>query len=434
MKRVFLVMALMVTMLTAVFAGGQKASAAADGNVTLTAYMQIDPVDPQYTYWQPTLDAFYAKYPNIKIEFEYVSGEPFHQKFQAMAASGDIPDLFTLYPSPRSSYVINRGMVKDLRPYLTDEIKSHYPASIWDAQGKNGEVYIISPNMAIGTIVYVNTKLQKELGLSNPKTLDDLIAQGPAIRAAGKTPLMFGNQGVWQAQSLLLSCLVERTGGKEWFDRARAGTAKFTDKPFVDALAVIKQLVDTQTFPAGVNQIDGLGARNAFIQGNAVYLLAAGWSIGGVKEAAPAADYAQYEIIPFPALPNEAAPNSNAVSLGEALAINNKLTGAKADAAFAFISFIYGEVGSDLFMKTGNLPTYKLDYSKYPSDSVNQNYIDRITTQTMGYIIDGVMDGEGCDSILNPGIQAVMLGTKTPAGLAAEYEAWVAANDSNRKK
>lgn len=43
------------------------------------------------------------------------------------------------------------------------------------------------------------------------------------------------------------------------------------------------------------------------------------------------------------------------------------------------------------------------------------------------------MDSEGVNNLLNPGIQAVMMGDKSPAQLAAEYEAWVAANDSNRK-
>ena len=52
----------------------------------------------------------------------------------------------------------------------------------------------------------------------------------------------------------------------------------------------------------------------------------------------------------------------------------------------------------------------------------------------MGYVIDDKMDSEGVNNLLNPGIQAVMIGQKTPEQLAAEYEAWVAKNDSHRKK
>jgi raffinose/stachyose/melibiose transport system substrate-binding protein len=434
MKKLVLVTLLLATSLALVFASGQKAGDGAGDTVTLSAYVQIDLANPQYEYWPVTLDAFAKKYPNIKLEFEYVSGEQFHDKFQAMAASGDIPDLFTCYAGARSSYILNRGMVKDLRPYLTDAFKANYNSAIWGPQGPNGEIYIISPNMAVCTVIYVNTKLQRELGLSTPKTLDEMIAQVPAIRAAGYTPLMFGNKGQWQAQSFLLSMLTDRMGGTAWFDQARVGTAKFSDKPFVDALAVIKRMVDTQLFPAGVNQLEGPEAWGAFVQGQAVYLLDAGWRISALKGAASPEEFAQYEVIAFPAVPGETVRGSSAATLGEALAMNAKLSGAKADAAWKFLSFIYGEEGSDILMRYGSVPTYKLDYSKYNLDKLNEQYINLINSQSMGYVIDAIMDGEGVNNLLNPGIQAVMMGTKTPAQLAAEYEAWVAANDSNRRK
>jgi raffinose/stachyose/melibiose transport system substrate-binding protein len=432
-KMLFVVLAVAVGM-SLMWAGGGKGEASSDGSVTLSVYMQFDAASPQYEYWPVTLEAFAKKYPNIKLNFEYVSGEQYHDKFQAMAAAGDIPDLFTTYAGARSSYILDRGLVKDLRPYLTDEFKSHYNPTIWDPQGPNGEVYIISPNLAVCTVIYVNSALQKKLGLTNPRTLDELVAQVPTIRAGGYTPLMFANKGVWQAQSLLLSMLVDRLAGKAWFDRARTGQAKFTDKGFVDSLAVIKRLVDTQTFPAGVNQLEGPEGWGDFVQGKSVYLLDAGWRISALKSAATPEDYASYQAIAFPALTGEVTRGSSAATLGEALGMSAKLTGAKADAAWKFLSFIYGQEGCEILMQYGTVPTYKLDYSKFDVDSLNRQYIELTNNQSMGYVIDAVMDGEGVNNILNPGIQAVMIGNKTPSQLASEYEAWVAANDSNRKK
>jgi raffinose/stachyose/melibiose transport system substrate-binding protein len=114
--------------------------------------------------------------------------------------------------------------------------------------------------------------------------------------------------------------------------------------------------------------------------------------------------------------------------------MSSKLTGEKADAAWKFLSFIYGQEGSDILMRHGTVPTYKLNYADYEVDNLNKQYIELTNAQSMGYVIDAVMDGEGVNNLLNPGIQAVMMGAKTPAQLAAEYEAWVADNDSNRKK
>jgi raffinose/stachyose/melibiose transport system substrate-binding protein len=434
MKKKFFVTLVVVSGLALFFAGCQKDEGKNGGAVTLSVYTQFDLASPQYEYWPVTLAAFAQKYPDIKLEFEYVSGEQFHDKFQAMAASGDIPDLFTCYIGTRSGYILNRGMVKDLRPYLTEALMANYNSAIWEPQGPNGEIYIISPNMAVCTVIYTNAKLQRELGLTNPQTLDEMIAQVPVIRAAGYTPLMFGNKGQWQAQSLLLSMLTDRMGGSEWFDKARVGDAKFSDKPFVDALAVIKRMVDTQLFPPGVNQLEGPEAWGAFVQEQAVYLLDAGWRISALKGAAAPEDFAQYQAIAFPAVPGEIVHGSNAATLGEALAMNAALSGAKAEAAWNFLNFIYGQEGADILMRYGSVPTYKLDYSKYDLDSLNRQYIDLINSQSMGYVIDAIMDGEGVNNVLNPGIQAVMMGKKTPAQLAMEYEAWVAANDSNRHK
>jgi len=193
-------------------------------------------------------------------------------------------------------------------------------------------------------------------------------------------------------------------------------------------------MVDTQLFPAGVNQLEGPEAWGAFVQNQAVYLLDAGWRIPALKNAAAPADYANYQVIAFPAVNGEVTKGSSAATLGEAIAMNAKLSGAKADAAWNFISFIYGEEGCDILMQYDTIPTRKLDFSKYGLDPLNRQYIELTNSQSMGYVIDAVMDGEGVNNLLNPGIQAVMMGSKTSAQLAAEYEAWVAANDSNRRR
>ncbi|WP_040848039.1 ABC transporter substrate-binding protein [Treponema lecithinolyticum] len=436
MKKIAAFMLLCCSIAFFAFANGKKDDMMTDSDaeVTLSVYMQQDLANPQSAYWPVTVEAFQKKYPNIKLEFEYVSGEAFHDKFQIMAASGDIPDVFTTYAGARSGYVINRGMVKDLRPYLTDEFKNQYSPAIWNPQGPNGEIYIIANNMAVCTVIYVNPKLQKKLGLSTPKTLDEMIEQVPAIRAAGLTPLAFANKGQWQAQSLLLSMLTDRMAGKAWFDKAMVGKAKFSDKQFVDAIAVIKKMTDAKLFPAGVNQLEGPQAWGDFIADKAVYLLDAGWRISALHKAAKPEDFNQYKVIAFPAVAGEVTKGSSAAALGENFGMNAKLKGAKADAAWKFISFVSGKEASKILTEYGTISTYKFNMDELNIDQLSKQYAELISNQTMGYVIDDKMDSEGVNNLLNPGIQAVMIGQKTPEQLAAEYEAWVAKNDSHRKK
>ena len=152
MKKKICAVLLLLCLVSFGFARGQQE--APGGAITLSAYHQMDLANPQYEYWPVTLDAFARRYPNIKLDWEYVSGEQFHDKFQAMAAAGDIPDVFTCYAGARSGYILNRGMVKDIRPYLTESFKANYNPSIWNPQGPNGEIYIISPNQFVDFLIF----------------------------------------------------------------------------------------------------------------------------------------------------------------------------------------------------------------------------------------------------------------------------------------
>jgi raffinose/stachyose/melibiose transport system substrate-binding protein len=54
--------------------------------------------------------------------------------------------------------------------------------------------------------------------------------------------------------------------------------------------------------------------------------------------------------------------------------------------------------------------------------------------EEMGYVIDDKMSGDGTNNILNPDLQALVMGQKTSQQVAQDYETWVAANDPARQK
>lgn len=427
MKRLVLSIAILIFALSC-----GKTEEAEDGIVTLTGYRQIDPVHPQHAKSMDIMDAFEKSHTNIKINWEFVSGEAYHQKFQAMTAAGTIPDIFTIYLGARTAYITDRGLVKDIKSY-TEKVKTEYNENIWASQGENGEIYFVSPNLAVTHVMYVNTKLLDELGLTFPKTHEELIAQGDIIREAGYTPISFGNSADWVMNSLFFSAIVSRYGGPEWFEKAMSGEAKFSDTNFVNALQIIDELQKEKMFSPGINQLAHSLALEEFIQGKALYLIDAAWRVPVMKVAMTEDQLAATDMKVYPALPGETFPNSSAVTLGEGLGMSATLEGAKADAAWEFMYFDTGSVGSAIKMESDTINTYKLDMSKYDLDPLTEKYVAFINETPMGYVIDAKMDAEGM-GVLNPAIQEMLLGNKTPQDVANEYEAWVAENDSNRKK
>lgn len=415
-----------------VFASGAQESS--DDGIVLSTYLQIDPANPQQKGYVEMQEAFEASRPDITFEHEYATGEAFHQKFQAMVASRELPDVFTTYIGKRTAYVTETGNALDLNEYLTDDFKSQFSAATWEPQGANGEIYTIAPSMAVCHAMYVNTNLLDKLGLEIPATYEELLAQVDTIRAAGYYPVSMGNKDQWVVNSWLLSAFVDRMGGKEWFNKAMVGDASFTEPPFVKSLEFVNEMVEKNVFSPGVNQMSNTEADQEFYQQKSVYLIDAGWRTSAMITTLPQEQQDAIEMIVFPALPGEVSSNSSAAVLSEGFGMNSKLSGtAEGQAAFDFISYYTGKEGAAIRLKNGEIPTYKLDYTGMDLPGLQMKYAQFQQDHPMGYIIDAKMDGEGM-GLLNPDIQAMMFGNITPAEVAARYEAWVAENDSNRMK
>jgi raffinose/stachyose/melibiose transport system substrate-binding protein len=411
--------------------GGQEAE---DENVVLSTYLQIDPANPQQKGYVEMQAAFEASRPDITFKHEYATGEAFHQKFQAMVASRQLPDVFTTYIGKRTAYVTETGNALDLRSYLTDDFKSQFSAATWESQGPNGEIYTIAASMAVCHSMYVNTAILDELGLSIPKTYEELLAQVDTIRAAGYYPVSMGNKDQWVVNSWLLSAFVDRMGGKAWFNKAMVGDASFTEPPFVKSLEFVNEMVQKNVFSPGVNQMSNTEADQEFYQQKSAYLIDAGWRTSAMVTTLPQEQQDAIEMIVFPALPGEVQKNSSAAVLSEGFGIYSKLEGtAKGQAAFDFISYYTGKEGATIRLKNGEIPTYKLDFASAGLPGLQMKYAQFQQDHPMGYVIDAKMDGEGM-GLLNPDIQAMMFGNITPAEVAERYEAWVAENDSNRMK
>ncbi|HKJ84743.1 MAG TPA: extracellular solute-binding protein, partial [Spirochaetia bacterium] len=238
------------------FAGGQGEAAEADG-VTLEVYHYRDLTDSISTAnWEELIAGWEAAYPDVTLEFEYLFNEPYHDKLQSMAVAGQLPDAMFLWPGKRTGYVTGSGLIKDISDRVGQVADQFAPAAV-APQGPNGEMWELPEQVTATHVMFTNTELLDELGLEYPDTLEELIAQGPTIRAAGYIPVAMDNKDGWQMQSTLLSALVARTGGKEWLDAARTGDgASFTDPEFVGALQVIQALSENDMFSPGINQAD----------------------------------------------------------------------------------------------------------------------------------------------------------------------------------
>lgn len=411
-----------------VFAGAQKEQAAEtmdSDKITLTVYHFLDQTDKTTApNFQELVDEFSRQNPNIELVFEFGYGEAFHDKLQTLAMSGQLPDIILLYPGKRTSQVTSAGLVKDLRPWLAGH-EDEFAAMAMQPQGSNGEIWELPEDISITSIMFTNNRLLKELGLAFPKTMEELIAQGPQIRAAGFIPIAMANKDAWVMQSCFAGMMAERTGGMDWYTRAIEGDgASFSDPEFVRSLEIITQLHDEDMFSPGINQLAYGQGLDDFVNERAVYFIDGGWTVNQLVGELSDEQKTYVSLESFPDIPNQKGQSgSTSATAGQGFGMNANLTDEEAEAAWKWIWFYSGPEGSAIRQKHGRLPAYNLD-TPQDADPMIQKLIEYAGSAPMGYVLDSVLGAEPI-GVFNVNLQEMMFGQKTPQQVADELEAMV---------
>jgi len=400
--------------------------ATGDDVITLSVYHFLDQTDkttaPNFQY---LVDVFEKANPDIKLTFEYGYGEAFHDKLQTLAMSGQLPDIILLYPGERTSQVTNAGLVQDLRPYLAGH-EDEFADMAMQGQGQNGEIWELPEDISITSIMFTNIRLLKELGLTLPKTYEELLAQGPTIRAAGLIPISIANKDAWPMQSCVAGMLVERACGVPWFDKALAGEARFDDPEFIYAMEIIKELSDKQMFSPGTNQLSYGQGLDDFVQEKAVYFIDGSWTVNNMVGELTAEQKTYMSLESFPDIPRQIGNSlSTSATAGQGFGMNAKLTDRESQAAWKWIWFYSGPEGSAIRQRFGRLPAYNLDEPK-DADPMIKKLIAYAAKVPMGYVMDSVLAAEPIGTF-NINLQNMMFGTKTPKQVGQELEAMVTA-------
>ena len=154
---VLLVLALVATL---VFAQGS--TEANSGKTTIRVLNYIDMSEPNSANEiEQIWNKFSELHPEIEVIREDLFNEPFHQKVEAYAAQGNLPDVMYAWPSGRSSTLHTEHLLKDLTPFLEkDGLADDYSAVALAPQlgGYLGEL----PNGITATsMMFVNTKRKR---------------------------------------------------------------------------------------------------------------------------------------------------------------------------------------------------------------------------------------------------------------------------------
>jgi raffinose/stachyose/melibiose transport system substrate-binding protein len=412
-----------------VFAGGQAQSGKAQSGtapaktVVVKTMAYGDNSNAEGVNWVRIVKAFEQANPTIKIDYELLYDEAYHQKVSARLAAGDVPDLAYMGGDARWGGPWKEASQQfDHRPYID---ANYFDLNLIPPMGPNGEIWEIPLGTSnITTVLFMNEDLVKSLGFSAPKSYDDLVAMVPKAKAAGLDVVSIDGADGWAWGSCLMSAIVARlSGDPHWVSKAVAGQNHFTDKVFVDSLSLIAKMVKDGVLSDKAALVDYGANTSNFSNKKALFMIQGQWVAGSIDPAV--ADVTK--MMAWPKLPGEQA--ATAGSVAAAIQVGYGLTKKGAsdpdvrDAALKFLKYFYSVEETTQRLRDGAIVAPILKNYQVPSDLplIVKQKVTLAQTAKSTDVIDAFLAGAANDA-LNAGMQKIATGAATPADVAAEVE------------
>jgi raffinose/stachyose/melibiose transport system substrate-binding protein len=438
-KMMSVIIVVLITAVLVVACKGKNKTSAGTGSTTTTVSV-LDYSD--MTVANTAVDrewiwaTFRQRNTDVKLDIEALFNDPFHNKTEAYAASGNMPDVLYVWPSGRSTSLHQNKLLKDLGPLIAkDGLQGSFlPLALDPSQQASNYQAMIPQTITSSHAFYVNMEVLKDCGLQPAKTYAELKAQVPVLKAKGYETVLMPNKDAWVMQSCLFSLVAGRFGGADWHERVLKGQAKFTDPDFVKALEFIATMYRDGVLAQsslGMDYGDGPGL---FATNKGAYYIDGDWRLGsfitdastGQALIAPSRQ-GNFLITVFPDIEGAKINKSSTAVLGTGWAMSASIPAgsAKEDAAWRLIKWLTGVEVQSLLLEHGGFTVAAntgVDMTKLnlePLQKTAGNMGKEYSAATC--VIDAVFHSDVYTPI-NDGLQEIGMGTKTPQQIAAEVQ------------
>lgn len=293
----------------------------------------------QFWTWRPEDVEFYnaviadfeAANPDIKVVQNAIKNTEYNTILAAALEGGSGPDVFMsrcyggLQTFADSGYML---ALDELVPELADFSATARGGATSTTDGKIYGVPAVSQTM----LVYYNTAIYEELGLTVPTTWAEFLANLQACKDAGYEPLANGTKEGWCVEFLFGGVGPTFYGGQEFHDKVVAGETTFMDPAFVGAVEKITELA-----PYMPDMYEGVAYTD--MQGSFINEMSAHF-IGGSYEAGTFANQNPDLKFDIFATPGETADTPAFVSVYADMNYSIAATTKKQDAAVKFVKFL----------------------------------------------------------------------------------------------
>lgn len=179
------------------------------------------------------IPAFEARYPNIDVIFTPSAPAEYNGVLNTKLEGGTAGDLITCRPFDASLQLFNEGYLAPLNDLPGMENFGDVAKSAWITD--DGSTVFCVPMASVIHGFFYNKEAFDKLGLQEPTTKEEFIAVLEALKADGTyVPLAMGTADLWESATMGFQNIGPMYWkGEEGRKALIAGTAKFTDAPYI---------------------------------------------------------------------------------------------------------------------------------------------------------------------------------------------------------
>lgn len=280
-KYAFLTLIVLVTLLLVSCGGGGATTPVATTQapaekVTLTIESWRN--DDLQIWQDKIIPAFEAKYPNIHVVFAPTAPAEYNGVLNTKLEGGTAGDLITCRPFDASLKLYEKGYLAALNDLQGMANFNDVAKSAWITDdGKN--VFCVPMASVIHGFFY-NKDAFTAAGIDKvPETVDEFFADLQKIKDNGKyIPLAMGTADQWEAATMGFQNIGPNYWkGEEGRKALIAGTAKYTDQPYVDTFAQLAKWAPYM--PEGFQAVKYADSQVLFTSGKAAIYPTGSWEI-----------------------------------------------------------------------------------------------------------------------------------------------------------
>ena len=255
--------------------------------------------EPYYSFFEEVAADFEKLNPNVKVDVQAISNDPFKEKIKIILGTEQGPDVFFSWPGEFTNRFIRAGQVYDLTDVMEQGWKDDFVYSQLEPFIYKGKIYG-SPFRLDAKVFVYNTKIFREVGVAIPETFEDLLRVCAELKQAGITPIAFGNQAPWAVSHYIGTLNQKCVPDQIRLTDIQPEKGTFTHPGYVEALKKYQQLVPY--FNQNANAIKHDEARINLFNGKAAMMYLEIVEIPEIERSAPEEFKANYGIFKFPVI------------------------------------------------------------------------------------------------------------------------------------